>query len=176
MKYILLFVSILYLAHPGQGQAAFYQWLDAQGVTHFTDNPERIPAKYRSHVKELQLADEPAQAPAPQTQAPAQVAAPRPVPHAVEYGGHGEGWWRSRYASLRQELKGLEDGLAGKQARLSELRRKRVVYMRAQDREAVNSMQAEISTGELRISELQKDLADLERRATEAGVPSEWRQ
>ena len=48
--------------------------------------------------------------------------------------------------------------------------------MRAQDREAVNTLDAEISVDELRISELQSRIAELDQQAAKAGVPAEWRQ
>ena len=41
---------------------------------------------------------------------------------------------------------------------------------------AVNAMQAEISADEARLSELLNQSAALEREATSAGVPAEWRR
>lgn len=175
MKVSLLFLVFLLTAFPPLSQAAFYEWVDSQGVTHFTDNHDSIPAKYRSKARKLEIADEPASAPAstPAPRAPEPSVAPA---QPADYGGQSEDWWRGRFKALRGELKTLEDAQAAKQSKLVELKRKRVIYMRAQDREAINSMQAEISTNELHVSELQTQLADLERRATQAGVPSEWRQ
>lgn len=176
-----IFVVLLFLwgfATP-EAQAAFYTWVDAQGVTHFTDNPEHIPAKYRSRAKELDIADEPAAtkgAPAARPVMRPLQPAPASGGQPSSYGGKPAGWWRDSFAMLRGELKALEGGLAEKQNKLAELRRKRVIYTRVQDRLAVNSMQAEVSADELRIAELQKQLADLDRQATQAGVPSELRQ
>jgi len=179
MKMILVVVLFLWgMPTPG-AQAAFYTWVDAQGVTHFTDNPDRIPAKYRHKAKEMNLADDPAAA---KTPVPAQPAAPPLPPDSAlsgepdGYGGKSPAWWRESFAVLRRELKALQEGLPEKQNKLGELRRKRVIYTRVQDRVAVNSMQAEVSADELRIAELQKQLADLDRQATRAGVPAELRQ
>lgn len=175
MKFILLLLVLLISWLPAAVGAPFYQWLDGQGVTHFTDNPDRIPAKYRARAKKIKLSDE--AAPTPGNRPAAEAPAPAP-PAATDpnYGGQSEAWWREHFQVLHKELKELQDGLPEKQTRLAELRRKRVIYMRTQDREAVNSVQAEISANELRISELQGQLGELERRATQAGVPSEWRQ
>ncbi|GFO66641.1 hypothetical protein GMLC_02200 [Geomonas limicola] len=175
------FVALLFLLtiHSPDAQAAFYTWVDAQGVTHFTDNPDTIPAKYRHRAKEMNIADEPSAVKPP---VPASPSGPSTQTDSVlqaepaSYGGKSAGWWRDSFAALRNRLKTLQDGLPEKQNKLAELRRKRIIYTRVQDRVAVNSMQAEVSADELHIAELQKQLADLDRQATQAGVPSELRQ
>jgi hypothetical protein len=172
MKPALLFLVLLTLCFPGSVRAAFYQWVDAQGVTHFTDNQDKIPAKYQKKAKKLTLPEEPAQA-APAGQ---QDSVPDASPQEQTFGGQPEKWWRGRFTALRAELDRQQQGLREKQDKLVELRRQRVIYTRAQDREAVNSMQAEISVTELRITELQNQLSELDRQATRAAVPVEWRQ
>ena len=176
MKLILLFLALLLMSFPPVVRAAFYQWVDAAGVTHFTDNPDQIPSRYRKRAKKLNISDQPAppQGAAPAPQPPSRGAEPKPA--VAGFGGQSEDWWREHFSSLRAEQKALLAGLSAKQAKLAELRRKRVIYMRAQDRESVNSMQAEISVDELRIAELQKQIDELDRKATEAAVPVEWRQ
>jgi len=175
MKIALLFFLLLLQFYPPAADAAFYQWVDSAGVTHFTDNPDNIPTKFRKRAKKLKLSEEPGEATAgPQSAAPAAVtkaAAPQPQ----DIGGHPEKWWRGHYAELRGKLKALQAVLADKQTKLVELRRKRVIYTRAQDRVALNSMQAEISVDEVHIAELQNQIDELDRQATSAGVPAEWR-
>ena len=174
MKVTILVLVVLLHFPALSAQAAFYQWVDTHGVTHFTDNHDKIPSRYRKSAKRLDLTDQsaPAQASAPEPQAPAQAAPPK----ASSYGGQTEGWWREKFSALRGELKALGEGLPAKQAQLVELRRKRVIYTRARDREAVNSMQAEISADEARMADLQKRLDALELDAAKALVPAEWRQ
>ena len=173
MKITLLFLVLLLQLLPTTVDAAYYQWVDSAGVTHFTDDPDKIPAKYKKRAKKLELQEErsDAAAPAPQAAAP-QAAAPRPA----RIGGQSEQWWRERFGTLRGELSLQQKLLAEKQARLVELRRKRAIYTRAQDREAVNAMQAEVSAVELHIAELQKQLSDLDLQASQASVPVGWRQ
>jgi len=175
MKRVLLLLLLLQ-SFPAPCQATIYQWLDSQGVTHFTDNPKKIPARYRSRVKELSGSMESSPPAAPSPPAVQPVPAPVPSAPAVEKGGRGEQAWRSSFAGLRAQLKTLEDGLAAKQAKLVELRRKRAIYMRIRDREAVNALQQEISADELRISQLKEKLAELGSQADQALVPAEWRQ
>lgn len=176
MKITMLFLVVLLQFPAPCAQAAFYQWIDSQGVTHFTDNSDKIPGRYRKKARRIALPDQaapaPVSAPAPQTAAPA----PQTEAQAPGYGGQTEQWWRGKFSTLRGELKALQDGLPGKEARLAELRRKRVIYSKARDRVAVNSMQAEISADEARVTDLQNQLGALELDAAKALVPAEWRQ
>jgi len=85
-------------------------------------------------------------------------------------------WWRQRFATLRGELRALQDGVAQKQVRLVELRRERRIFTRARDREAVNLLADEISSDEVRINQVMNRIAELEQEATRAAVPMEWRR
>lgn len=174
MRVVLPVLLLLLQVAVPFAQAAFYQWTDAQGVVHFTDDPDKIPPKYQKKARRLNIPDQPAPAPKepPAPQASPQVSPPK----EVIPDGKGEEWWRERYAKFRGELKTLEDGLAQKQTELVQLKRKRTIYVRARDREAVNVMQAEISADEARIAELLNQLAALELEATREGVPAEWRR
>jgi len=174
MKFALLSFVLLLQLFPASVHAAFYQWGDAEGVTHFTDNPDNIPARYRARAKKLQLPEESAPSRAAQPEPPASPDAADPA--APSFGGQTEQWWRERFSVLRRELKTLQDGISEKQEKLADLRRRRVVYSRAQDREALNSLQAEVSVDEVRIAELQSQIAELDRQAVRASVPLEWRQ
>ena len=180
MKLALLFFVLLLQAFPAPVRAAFYQWVDAQGVTHFTDDSNKIPSRYQKRAKKLELPEDSAPAPSAKSklspEAAQQAAEPMKPAPALSFGGHPEEWWREQFNTLRTELKNLQDGLADKQAKLAVLRRKRAIYTRAQDREAVNGMQDEISADQLRITQLQGQISELEGRAARAEVPVQWRQ
>jgi hypothetical protein len=171
---------LLQLATPC-ANAAFYQWTDAKGVEHFTDNRDKIPKRYLKKARKLETSAEPApakdQAPGPQApQLPSQAPAQLSGPQSSGAGGHSEPWWRQRFAELRGDLKALEDGLSRKQEKLVELRRKRAIFVRIKDREAVNAMQDEISADEVCVNELRKRIEALEQEAAREGVPAEWRR
>ena len=59
---------------------------------------------------------------------------------------------------------------------LDKLRRKRVVYGRASDRVAVEKAAEAIAKNEERLNQLQEQLKTLDNEASQADVPSEWRQ
>ncbi|GJL79139.1 MAG: hypothetical protein NPINA01_21280 [Nitrospinaceae bacterium] len=49
LKSVIIFGGILIFAFPAiAGVSSFYKWKDDQGKVHFTDNPLKIPEKYRS--------------------------------------------------------------------------------------------------------------------------------
>src|SRR4051812_29354830 len=114
-----LAVLIVLLAAP-PAQAAFSQWVDDNGVVHFTDKRSNIPQRYRKKAKELTLQEEP---PATNSAPPAQQAPP-PVPPApaaaqpAAPGGHDEAWWRQSFTALRTRLQTLQQGLLQKQGKL----------------------------------------------------------
>jgi len=176
MKSRLLVLLILFGTAASSVQAAYYQWVDELGVTNFTDNPDNIPRQYRKKARKLKLQEEPPpvkSAPAPQPPPPAAAA---PGTQATTFGGHPEQWWREQFTALRGELKALKDGLPDKENKVNELRRKRAIYQRPQDREALYAQLSSVSVDEARIAELQQQLDALDLEASKAGVPFNWRQ
>ena len=173
MKTAALCILMLSLLTLSCAYASFYQWTDEAGVVHMTDDPDKVPKQYRDKARRLQLPDSP---PAPAA-APAPQAAPRAAAkQRLAPGGHDENWWRVRFGGLRGELKALEDARKQKEQQLVELRRKKTIFQRARDRQAVNAKQAEIAADEARIGEVMNKITALELAASRAGVPSEWLQ
>jgi len=172
MKTSLLVLLMLFQLAPPFAHAAFYQWKDASGVVHLTDNPDKIPKLYQKKTKRLDLAGppKPAGAAASMPQAAPRAAAPRPPAP----GGHDERWWRARVSALRTELKARQNARSQKEVKLARLQRERRIFQRAKDRVAVNAMQAELSADEARIGELLSQIGVLELEAARAGVPAEW--
>jgi len=176
MKTASLVLLVLLQLLPPCADAAFYQWTDAKGVEHFTDNRNKIPKKYLKKARKLETAE-----PSPAKEQAATPQLPQQAPQLTgaqssEPGGHGERWWRQRFAELRGQLATLEAGLSQKQEKLVELRRKRAIYVRIKDREAVNAMQDEISADEVRVNDTRNRIGALEQEAAKAGVPAEWRR
>ncbi|HBA88034.1 MAG TPA: DUF4124 domain-containing protein [Geobacter sp.] len=172
MKACLL--SLLLFFHLGAtfAFASFYQWTDTGGVVHLTDDPDTIPKTYKHKAKRVDL-------PEPSKPAPGAASRPQPAPapsatKAPTPGGHGERWWRQRASALRTELKTLQDARAQKENQLVKLKRERVIFQRARDREAINALQVKISEDESRIGTLLNQIQVLESEAAREGVPAEW--
>jgi hypothetical protein len=174
---VMLIILAPFVLAPA-GEAATYEWTDDAGVVHFTDDQGNIPAKFLKKVKELNTgSDEDVKTPpvpAPQS-TPPEASSPsnRKV---MLYGGYGERHWRLRFATLRGEIKSLEESLPAMKNDLDKLRHKRVVYGRASDRVAVEKAAQAIAQNEERLNQLQEQLKTLDNEASQVDVPSEWRQ
>jgi hypothetical protein len=157
-------------------RADVYEWVDGQGVVHFTDNPDKIPGKYRAKAKNKGPARTGEEAVPPAQEKSPAIALPPPGKKVEPYGGHDEKWWRAGFREVRAELKNLQDQLPAKNDALAELRRKRAIYQKARDRVAYYDLADEIAKDEEKIKALQERLATLDADATRAGVPFEWRK
>lgn len=169
MRGFILLIGIMVMATVAH--ASTYEWTDNQGGVHFTDNLDKVPAKYLKKVRTVDL--QPVIQEKEQSSQPARKSI---APEAQNlFGGHDEMWWRSSFKSLRENIKNIQDNLPGKRDRLNELRRKRAIYQKPGDRIAYYDMLNEIERDEARVTQLQKQMTSLESEAAKGGVPHEWR-
>lgn len=184
MRFTLLLV-VLVFSYSESSNADTYQWTDNQGVVNFTDNPDNVPKKFRTKVKVTPSADRAIDAQGPaktetsvgSNKKPEVTATTPPAPVGPKlYGGHDEGWWKSRYSSLRGEMRSIQDNLPAKRGDLEQLRRKLTLYTYARNRVAYQEKLAEIQRDEERIKVLTDQLASLDTEAATAGVPFDWRK
>ena len=171
MKSVFLLVCVMAMATPANGE--IYKWTDSQGGVHFTDNSDKIPAKYLNKAKAIDVTPEKEQVPS-QTQK-------QDVSSGIQnkqdlYGGHDAEWWRSRYKVLRDEMKGIQDNLPAKKDELTVLGRRRTLFHKPSDRISSNDLKADIEKDEARITDLQKQLQDLDVSAAKSNVPMDWRK
>lgn len=121
MRHLLVATLLLALLATVDALASTYQWRDDQGVTHFTDDPDRIPARYLKRVRELDSVSA-EKKPAPRAtvpDVPAAVAAPaRESVASAPAGG------ASQDVRLAVELKRLREGLEAKKKELDRLHHK----------------------------------------------------
>ncbi|HEX9023408.1 MAG TPA: DUF4124 domain-containing protein [Geobacteraceae bacterium] len=173
MKFLSLLIGIMIMAVAGVAHADTYKWIDSEGGLHFTDNLDKVPAKYRNKVQKMNVTPviEKTEGASPQ-----QSVSPANRGADSLYGGHDKAWWRSSFRALRDEIKSIQEGLSKKRERFTALHRKYVIFFKPSDRVASNEVNAEIKKDEARIEELQKQLADLDTEASKAGVPAEWRR
>jgi chromosome segregation ATPase len=172
MRTFILLTGVMVMVAVAVADAATYEWTDSRGGVHFTDDSDKIPAKYRNKAREVNVT--------PENVAPSQPQS-RIVPPAAResessYGGHNEMWWRSSFKTLRKEMKNIQENLPRKRDQLAKLRRQRTIYQKPSGRIAYYDMLREIERDEARVTELQKQLAELDTKANKAGVPLGWRQ
>ncbi len=114
MRHLVISTLLLAFFAPGIAPAASYQWRDDQGVTHFTDDADRVPEKYLNRAREIQSVAGEKKTASPTPPAikgeGAPAAAPAPTPPEGD--------------RASTELNQLREDLAAKQAELARLRRK----------------------------------------------------
>jgi hypothetical protein len=117
MRCLPFLVMMFLLAVPATVPAETYQWTDAAGVKHFTDNSDTIPAKYRNRARALPLVQTEqrgSSALQPEGSVPALSPSSPIEQNALE----------ARRAELGRDLQKLQDGLPAKRTELEQLRRK----------------------------------------------------
>lgn len=170
-KYLLYLCALgLVVSVADEVPAATYQWTDSKGGMHFTDNPDNIPKKYRGKARVLESIEPSATTIIPEATS-MQPASPEPADRAQD-----ETVWRQRFAAIRGELSSIKERIEAKKEQLQEIRRQRVLFHKVGDRLAYNELEKEIEKDEQRISQLEKELADLDVEAARAAVPLEWRK
>lgn len=127
MRHLVISTLLLAFLTPAIAPAASYQWRDDQGVTHFTDDADRVPEKYLNRAREIQsVAGEkkPAspQPAIPENGAPAATADAAPPAKGASDAAPVPKSPEGDRASA--ELNKLREDLAAKQAELARLRRK----------------------------------------------------
>jgi hypothetical protein len=141
MKHVATAAAILIVLSPfvlaRVGEAVTYEWTDEAGVVHFTDDKDKIPAKFLKRVKELNIgSDQNVISPS----APAQENTPLAAPPEKKGTILSEGYWRSKFTNLRRDIKALEDSLPAMKEQEAVLSRKRIIYGRTSDRIARENM------------------------------------
>ena len=170
MRIFILLTGVMVMV--AVADAATYEWTDSRGGVNFTDDSDKIPSKYRNKAREIKVTpaiDIPSQ---PQSQ----IVSPAARGNGSGYGGHDETWWRSSFKALRNEMKSIQGNLPGKREELTELKRQWTIYQKPSGRIAYFGKLREIEGDEARVTELQKQLADLDTKASRAAVPLEWRR
>jgi hypothetical protein len=184
-------VMLVWSSSPVLGET--YQWEDAQGVVHFTDNAEKIPAKYRNRVRQREsLSVEPRTAsPTPDPALPT-VAGDQKKKERLTAGQTAEAW-QQRFLQLQQELASATTLLEEKKAELQRAHRAYVISLGAAQakydknkkdmkgyalntiaakRKAYYDLLAEIPQAEERVKALNDKVQALQAEAEAAGVPA----
>ncbi|HBA89965.1 MAG TPA: DUF4124 domain-containing protein [Geobacter sp.] len=120
MRNILMATMLLALCVPPLVLGSTYQWRDANGSLHFTDDPDRIPAAYLERAREIESV-KPEVKPNPAPKAPASAASPGQVSGTAKPAAAAAASERARLAA---ELKSLQEALVVKKKELARLHHK----------------------------------------------------
>jgi hypothetical protein len=188
-------LAILLAFAPGAVAAGIYQWTDADGAIHFTDDPGKIPAKFRDTAQQLRPPDEPSEptsrpsadiereSPGPESERePAPAPKPEPTAEeepvsaapseALDARGRNEEWWRQRVKEWRDKKADAEERLADAQERLGQ---ERFLNATTGNMQRIQDISAEVEMYESQIREADNMLTDvLPDEARRAQAPPGW--
>jgi len=154
-----------------------YQWTDADGVIHFTDDAGKIPENFRDSAQEIRHPDEPKKKPSPapesESQPEIQPEHRRMIPsEAVDDNGHNREWWQDRVQEWQSIKADAQAKLADAQEQLG---RARYLDSTPAQSKKVQEISAEISKYEKKIQEADSMLTDgLADEARQANAPPGW--
>jgi hypothetical protein len=187
-----LSLGLVLAVAPGALAGAVYQWTDADGGIHFTDDPSTIPKKFRDTVQQLRPPGEPKEPAGPPSAEPEgglpavsqpeatskREPASEPVPsqappsEALDARGHNRDWWRQRVQEWESKKAEAEARLADAQERLG---RERFLNATTGNMQRIQEISAEVSMYEEQIKEAENMLTDgLPDEARRAQAPPGW--
>ncbi|MEK7286749.1 MAG: DUF4124 domain-containing protein [Nitrospirota bacterium] len=164
-SFLLLFL-LLSVSHVW---SAFYQWVDENGMTHFTDNLSKVPEAYRGQVeksspKEKIEREHPRESP----KKPAVL-----FEQKTDLNGNNKQWWQKLAKKWEEKKRDAEDRIEELQIEIRQLETNQRTLGNS-DKERVRLTRLK-QAAELRknvaIRMLSEGLAD---EATRAGAPLEW--
>jgi hypothetical protein len=171
LSIFLVFVSI------GSLQAeTIYQWVDKNGVVHFTDQYENVPATERGRAKKETFEDSPkavVPAPAERSEKGDEGSATNPL-------GQNEAYWRNRATSWKEKLaeaKEAYEKVNKRYAERTEQLSQRKFGSRTQykmDIVELDKLNGERKKYEAQINEANDTLKRISMEAEEAGANPDW--
>ncbi|MEK6531916.1 MAG: DUF4124 domain-containing protein [Deltaproteobacteria bacterium] len=176
MKRHALLLALAILFCGTLSYADFYRWVDKEGVTHITDDLNRVPNEYRDAliVHEKKEIGPKEKAVEPQST----DSGPKTEQKTVElYGDYTLDWWKQAFSNKRGEIARLEEKVSVKKQFMEVFeggRRFGQVFGQSEV-DAYNRYKTEIPNDELALQDLKDVLSELVRKATNAGVPRDVR-
>jgi len=168
-SFLAVLLLVLLCSTIASGQ--LYEWTDDRGSVSFTDDPDRIPAKYRNRAKPREETMK--EAPDPRGTERGKPAAMPEAPPAVRprlYDGRVLSWWQSMYADRVKQLEGLKGEFARLQEEQNIARRKKVTMGRQSDRKLLAEKKDEVAAKEVQVQSAENDLAEFKAYAERSGL------
>lgn len=170
--------TVMILALAVAAHADIYKWVDQRGTVNYTEDPGKVPSKYRKKVTVITEGGAPAEKVVEQGR---EEKKPEAVLKDVEnepaarqekakavYDGKDEDAWKAEFRALRSEIKASEAELVA--------RRSRMASPGTMSRGEYLGVQREAKMLEETLTGLNGKLSALEESAQRAGVPLGIRQ
>ena len=185
---LLALPAVLLLLAAGPADEAIYTWTDAEGVAHYTNDPNTVPRRYRdkAHALDGQALPAEGQAKAPAASLEAkpptpEETAPRPPPLPASGAQLDENAWRKLFQRANERVRRAELNLARDRDALNRVSNEEgylVVdpYGRTMTAGRATAVRLQVSEDERVLREAREGLQDLERAAAREAIPLEWRR
>lgn len=173
MRWIVLFFALLLFPGIVRG-GEVYQWVDNQGVIHFTDNPEAVPEAYRVKAESRAMPEEqPVVGPSESFDEDERVLIEDDLKEK------DESWWRDRAEKWRQRLQAGYDEYEKVRLRynalVADFNAAKDPEKRKELKTELDEMQGKMEEVRARIGRARKMIEEvLPSQAEKAGKPVEW--
>lgn len=161
---------VLVLVVSGVASGQLYEWTDDRGVVSYSDDPDRIPAKYRNRAKmrEDTMKESPdargTERVKPATKPDASPAGPK------LYDGRALPWWQSTYDSRVRQVEALKSELGRLKEEQIIARRKKVTLSRMTDRKLLAEKTQAVADKEAQVKSAEQDLVEFRSYAERSGL------
>jgi len=174
MQKISMGVLLLLGMFAGTVAAETYTWVDSSGTTNFTEDISQVPKKY---LKKVRVRGDVAPAVSGGAESGAETASPAPADSKaptessekkeVIYGDKTGKNWKAEFDTLRAQIAATDDQISELNTRLGDISKmSRADYL---------SIHSSIKNLQFHRGELEKKLNALNKQASQAGVPGEFR-
>ena len=157
---------MVFVAFGANAYAVIYQWTDKDGVTHFTDDVNKVPD---GEVKGLKALKETTAKPpfAPNAETPNGGAAPE------SYGDKSIEWWQKAFDAKNDEIQSIKDTMAKKKGFVDVFERGRRAGQIFESTEIDDyyRFKKELPDDSKKLKAVEEELDMLRRQARDAGVP-----
>jgi hypothetical protein len=138
-----------------------YEWIDDEGIQHFTDDSSTIPERYQSDMRKREVKPDLPTVPSQGYSTPSSVGIDSSAVATA---------WRRRLEYLTREISVLQEGLETKRKSLAELERRKTLFHKSSDRIAFNQLAADVEQDEKKLADLELQLKEHELEGERSGL------
>jgi len=166
MKIMILLVVVMMLPIYAGGQE-IYRWIDEKGTTHFADDFNLVPEKYRHQIQKRRPSLPP-DTPAKPTEPTEQT---KVAPERKDLLGRGEEWWRAKMKEWTDKLQAAQKNYELAQENLKQ-KEKELAEPKIRPDSVKRKLKAEIKELEEKVKERERE-RDEAKNMVEKVLPKE---
>ncbi|MEW6326783.1 MAG: DUF4124 domain-containing protein [Thermodesulfobacteriota bacterium] len=122
----LVIATVCISASVSFAQGTIYKWTDQEGIVHYTDNPENVPAKFRGRAEQKTIDRRLPPHPAPEKSVAPPVSLEEKPADLTDVRGRDKEWWLGQKKKWQDDVKRLTEQVKKNNEDIVTLRRGRV--------------------------------------------------